>query len=395
MYIIFILLSIITLWFITEAIVHNRRLKSIHLRITVSGTRGKSGTTRDIASVLRASARRVLAKTTGSEPVYILPDGSEEQVPRRGIVSIIEQKRVIRKAVETGVECIVTEIMSINPENHRAESRLILKPHITVLTNFRPDHLDVTEKERRAVESVFLNDIYKGSDVYIHSEYLSDYLKESVANLDANLKVANSVGSYNEQHDLHRSGFRIRQNTDLVFAVCTDLGVSHEVIEAGIASSVHDRGRSELFCLQGGEKKVWFASAFAANDPVSTAILIDKIVKEPGKDFKHIAGLLALRSDRAERTKQWTDYLSDEDAIAFSPLFVTGNHSPIVKRRLPDSVIIPFGSPEKITDFIIDHCQDGTIVFGLANIAGTGMAVTEYWRRKASEQQKLNTELTS
>ncbi|MFO7573768.1 MAG: poly-gamma-glutamate synthase PgsB [Bacteroidales bacterium] len=387
MYISIILLSLITLWFIIETMVHNRRLNRIPLRITVSGTRGKSGTTRDIASVLRVSGRRVLAKTTGSEPMYILPDGSEKPVPRRGIVSIIEQKRVVRKAVETGVDCIVTEIMSINPENHRAESQKILKPHITVLTNFRPDHLDVTEKEKTSVESVFLNDICRGSKVYIHSEFISEFLNESVIKLGAKLNVVNSINASGEKRDYDRSGFRIRQNTDLVFAVCRGLGVTDRVIGEGLASSVHDRGRAEVLCLQKGEKTVWFASTFAANDPVSTAILADKILKESGEDFRHIAGLLSLRSDRAERTKQWIDYFSNGSPIAFSPLFVAGNHSRIVKRRMPDTVIIPFGSPEKITDFIMDRCLDRTIVFGLANIAGTGMAMTEHWHSKTTEQQ--------
>jgi len=57
---------------------HRRALRSIPVRIHVAGTRGKSTTTRLIAAALRASGRRVVAKTTGSEPRLILPDGREE-----------------------------------------------------------------------------------------------------------------------------------------------------------------------------------------------------------------------------------------------------------------------------------------------------------------------------
>ena len=355
----------------------------------MSGTRGKTGTTRDIASIMRVSGRRVLAKTTGSEPVIILPDGSEQPVPRRGIVSILEQKRVVKAAVKLNADCLVTEIMSINPENHRAESQMILKPHITVLTNFRPDHLDVTEKDKTSLESVFLNNICKGSKVYIHSEYLSEFLADAIAKLGATLQVVNPCETTSVKKVHPASGFRIRQNTDLAFAVCHDLGATERDIEEGLASSVHDSGRSEVLCLQKGEKKVWFASTFAANDPESTGILTTRIISEAGVDFSNVAGLLALRSDRAERTKQWADYFSAGKPVPFSPLFVTGSHSRIVKGRLPNAVVIPYGSPEIITDFVMERCHDRTIVFGLANIAGTGMALTDYWRKNDIENRKL------
>lgn len=363
------------------------------LRITVSGTRGKSGTTRDIASVLRASGKRVFAKTTGSEPAMILPDGTERAVPRRGIISVIEQKRVVKEAVKAGADCLVAEIMSINPDNHRAESRMILKPHITVLTNFRPDHLDVSGKDRVSVESVFLNDISRGSAVYVHSDHISEFLKESIRRLGATLRLAGCCSRFSTGTSVNgKTSFRIGQNTDLVFAVCQDLGATETEIEKGLASSQHDRGRTEVFCLMKGEKRVWFASTFAANDPLSTSLIRNKIIDESGIGFSGIAGLLSLRRDRGERTTQWADYLLSGDTIEYNPLFATGNHSTILRRRMPNIIIIPDGSPEAITDFVIDRCHDGTIVFGLANIAGTGMALTDYWRRSNIDDREMKTE---
>ena len=66
----------------------SRALRRVPRRIAVAGTRGKSGVTRLIAAGLRASGAKVLAKTTGSKPVLILPDGSEREIARPGPASI-------------------------------------------------------------------------------------------------------------------------------------------------------------------------------------------------------------------------------------------------------------------------------------------------------------------
>src|SRR5262245_53156976 len=67
---------------------HRRHLRAVRLRIHVAGTRGKSTTTRLIAAGLRAGGCKVLAKTTGSEPRLILPDGFEALWPRRGPAAV-------------------------------------------------------------------------------------------------------------------------------------------------------------------------------------------------------------------------------------------------------------------------------------------------------------------
>ncbi|MCK7480234.1 MAG: hypothetical protein M0C28_25450 [Candidatus Moduliflexus flocculans] len=74
----------------------------VPLRIGVTGTRGKSSVTRLIAAALRGSGRRTLAKTTGSRPMLILPDGTEREIPRPGPATILEQKRLLRIARAEG-----------------------------------------------------------------------------------------------------------------------------------------------------------------------------------------------------------------------------------------------------------------------------------------------------
>jgi hypothetical protein len=84
-------------WLIVEVRHHNRNLKKIPLRITVSGTRGKTTVVRSLASILRLAGYQVLAKTTGSEARLILPDGTEEPIKRHGLTTIMEQKNWLIK----------------------------------------------------------------------------------------------------------------------------------------------------------------------------------------------------------------------------------------------------------------------------------------------------------
>jgi gamma-polyglutamate synthase len=379
-FLLLLLLSLLTLLLTAEVVYLSRRTGKIGLRISVSGTRGKSGTTRDLASVLRQSGLSVLAKTTGSGAMYILPDGTEEPVPRRGIVSILEQKRVIAKAAALGADCLVTEIMSIHPENHKIESQRIIKPHITILTNFRADHLDVSGGSVSETESVYLNDISAGTRVFVHRNHISRHLEEGIEKIGATLLPAEPGISGHLAFSREETRFRIAENLDLVFAVASHLGVKEADIIRGVESAQHDGGRPELFTLSKGGKTIWFANSFAANDPVSTSILMNKIISGSGIQPLHVAGILSLRSDRAERTRQWIEYLQAGEIKRFSNLFVTGDQRNIVKRMIPSSLVLTERSPEKITELISDICADKTIIFGLANIAGLGSDLVDYLR---------------
>jgi len=174
--------------------------------------------------------------------------------------------------------------------------------------------------------------------------------------------------------------FRIPENLDLVCATARHLKIADNDIKHGIENAFHDTSRPELFKVSRNNKTMWFANTFAANDPVSTAIIGEIILKESGIQYSNIGGLIAFRSDRGERTKQWVDYLRTGSGRRFSPLFITGSHIRLSNRLLPESVILRHATPESITNHIFDYCEDKTVIFGLANIGGTGTELVKYWR---------------
>jgi len=216
-----------------ERFLLDRRLESVALRIAVTGTRGKSSVVRLLASILGADGRTVLAKTTGSEARYLMPDGNEVEVPRRGAASIIEQKKLIKKAADLGADCVVAEIMSIHPENHRIESHRLLRPQIVVLTNVRLDHTDAMGGTEDEIASVLSLGFTPGATVFVPEKENRQGFVAAAEELHGELieVTGRSAGSAD-----------FPENLDLAWAVGRHLGISEEVIAAGIRDATADAG---------------------------------------------------------------------------------------------------------------------------------------------------------
>jgi len=143
--------ALMLLWYFLEERRVSRVTRGVPIRIGVTGTRGKSSVTRLIAAALRASGRTVVAKTTGSRPMLIHADGTEELVDRPGPATILEQKKLLALAFRERADAFVSEIMSVHPENQAVESSKILNINICAITNARVDHVEEQGGERSDV----------------------------------------------------------------------------------------------------------------------------------------------------------------------------------------------------------------------------------------------------
>ena len=135
---------------IIEFKLHQRALSSIPLRIHVNGTRGKSSVTRLVAAGLREGGLKTFAKTTGTAPRVIDSNGLDRIIHRLRLPSIGEQVRLIDYFSKENPDAIVMECMAVQPQYQWISEHQMVKSHIGVITNVRPDHLDEmgpTEKD--------------------------------------------------------------------------------------------------------------------------------------------------------------------------------------------------------------------------------------------------------
>jgi poly-gamma-glutamate synthase PgsB/CapB len=419
------------LYLIYERISMNRQRNSIPLRISVTGTRGKSSVVRIIASILREDGRKVIAKTTGSQARLVLPDAQEIEVARRGVTSIIEQKRLIKKAAEIKADCLVAEIMSIHPENHYVESQQMLQPHIIVITNVRQDHTEAMGETKDEIAAVLSLDIPSRAKVFIPEKENLPLFEAAVKNAAGELiTVQEGISSplFHHAPELHRKEFP--DNLDLVYALGKHLHIDQKVILNGILQARHDIGKFKIWKYHSPEtqKTHYFVNGFAANDPESTWQVIAKVKKILPSASDKLIGLLNLRSDRGDRTKQWLESLRRGAFDGFNRIYVTGAHSQIVRRKLKSpksrvrelsfrrnlvchqarcwiekrflrndilesgrrssvykvlqSVgILKNKPPEAIMQTMLAEIEDQSVIFGFGNIKGAGELLVDYWNK--------------
>ncbi len=379
-----LILTIFLLYLVYERILLNRRINSIPIRIAVTGTRGKSSVVRLLASVLREDGRKVLAKTTGAEAKYILPDGEEIDVPRKRLVSIIEQKNLIKKAAKLNAECLVAEIMSIHPENHYVESQQILKPNIVVITNVRKDHTDAMGRTIEEIASVFSLDIAKKAHLIILEKENKPIFASTVKNAGGELiQVKDKISSFIQQFAPELTDKEFSENINLVYALGEYLNITKKSILNGMRRVKHDVGKFKIwkYRLDKTEKIYYLVNGFAANDPESTFQVILKLKKILPSVSDKLVGLLNLRSDRGDRTLQWIEALKNDSFNNFDKIYVTGPHANIVKRKLKQVKILNYKKPEKISETIMRENENQTVIFGFGNMAGTGKLLVDYWNQ--------------
>ena len=94
-----------------------------------------------------------------------------------------------------------------------------------------------------------------------------------------------------------------------------------------------------------------------------------------------VIGLLNLRADRGARTLQWIAALKQCGNKRFRKLFVTGSHSAVVRRHLPDAEVLKIGSPEAMTAIVSADVPDGSIIFGFGNVKGAGLDLVNHWSK--------------
>lgn len=381
----FLLLTLVAIgavFLILERFRLDHHRKAIPLTITVTGTRGKTTVTRLLASVLRESGERVLAKTTGSEPVLILPDGTERKIRRRGRPSIIEQKHVVRLAAQLGVDAAVVEVMSIHPENHVVEARQLLKADLVLATNFRVDHSAALGETREAVAAALALDVPPGARAFVPQRECLRAFRAAVRDSGGQLvevppaAASPAVGGFGE-------------NQDLVYAAARSLGIDDQAIQEGIDRARSDIGALGIWRYQPGDvgAPCFLVNAFAANDPESTALIHEEVMAALDVGPERCVGLLSLRPDRGDRTLQWAKALREGFLDRFDRVYVMGLHAPALAWRLgrfDEAVrvkVLRGTRPAEITKTAASGIGEaGGAVFGFGNIGGVGEALVAHWR---------------
>ncbi len=355
-----------------------RRWESrLRVRIHVGGTRGKSSVVRLVAAAMRKNGYRVIAKVTGEHPTLILPDGSAEQILRRGPARVQEQVRFLRRAVRLDCDAAVVECMSLNPRLQLLESR-VLRPTVSVLTNILDDHREefgsMPGEQAEALCAFFPFNARLVSGEVRFAELVATRAGERGTRvippdiaLSGMLKVSSPAAH--------------AENLLLALAVCDELGIERDkALQAMIGEA--ESAASPVFRVKGAGIHLTFLNAFPVND-VTTA---RRFLAQWSSHIRHqgpLAVILNTRADRPMRSVQFARWCSTLPGV--ERIIISGTHCGRTRRELRSSGI----DAERITQWSSADVRNpvpalqkarvssGCLVVGVGNIGGDGFTILE------------------
>jgi poly-gamma-glutamate synthase PgsB/CapB len=382
------LAGVLVLYGIAEFIRHRILLSRIPVRIHVNGSRGKSSVTRLITAGLRAGGIEVFAKTTGSSAKLVFPNGTESPMPRVGAPNIHEMVYTVGKGVQTGARACVIECMAVRPDLQWISEHRMLQSTHGVITNVRPDHLEVMGPTTRDVAVALSNTIPEKGIVFTSEREHFDVFSEKARSLGTEIVRVDPEAISLE--DL--SGFSYtehRENVALAVEICGRLGVEKKTALSGMHSAIPDVGALQIYRLKLADKEVDFVHALAANDPHSI-LMIWKNLELHTLDPTKVTVLLNLRSDRLHRSGQLARLIVDE--LEAAKYVLVGTHTKLIYRKavslgMPRDRLLDLGRVEMGSLFthLSGLVENDSVVFGMGNIGGMGREILAFVAREGEE----------
>lgn len=352
---------------------HQRRLHSIPIRIHVNGSRGKSSVTRLIGAVMRATGKTTIVKTTGTAARFILPDGHEIPIFRPGRPNIIEQFKVVRKAVELKAEVFVAECMAVTPEYIDILQSKMIQGNLGIMTNVRDDHLDVMGPTiYDAAINMSKSLPRNGHTITTENKWFSVLNTESQKR-KSTIGFADST-SISDQELLGFSYIEHRENIALALEVAFRFGLSRERALQAMYKSNPDPGVLREIIIRKEKVNLYFFNALAANDPESSQVIWN-LARHRRVGVGII--IMILRDDRVQRTESYFNYLgktlcAEKYIIAGSQTTQLSNHLRKCGVTADQIVNLKNATAQSLLESLMQLACTDLVVCAMGNIIGLG-----------------------
>ncbi len=359
---------------------HLKSLSLIPLRIHVNGTRGKSSVTRLVAAGLREGGLKTFAKTTGTAPRVIDSEGKDRIIHRLRLPSIGEQVRLLRYFSAQKPDAVVIECMAVQPQYQWIAEHKMVKSHIGVITNVRPDHLDEMGPTEEDVAHSLCNTVPVNSVLITGEDQKPDILRE-VAKQNGTRFIKSDESSVRKTE---LDGFNYMEhpsNIAVALDVCKQVGVNRSTALKGMHKVQPDAGALVAWDLNMNNKNVRFVNGMAANDPVSTLQIWNFISERFVSDEETTCVFFNSRDDRPVRTRQMIELTFEN--IKPDYFFIRGDKVKKIidtfgKTSSKTSVEI-IGLEQPLEDVIssLKNLPNNSLVYAIGNQVGAGQEILE------------------
>ena len=352
---------------LAERVARDRALARVPIRIHVNGTRAKSTVTRLIWSALVEAGIPAVAKTTGTAPRLLLPDGREISLRRRGPANVREQLALTRHARRLGARAVVVECMAIDPGLQHVTERQMIRATIGVITNVRHDHTETMGGDLETIAESLSNTIPERGVLVVSVSPFVPQWQRRAARLGTRLVVAGS--SRDEAGGAGDVARWLEEDIVLALAVTRQVGIDDGVARAGFARAPRDPGevRQGVDSLRRGDLR-WL-DATAANDPESLAMLLEGFepwrVRSP--DDRRVPPRILVYHHREDRAPRLDGFARHGGALtAADRLVVTGARPPLSSwRRLVAQRAVgttAFVTTSRLPEWLAAHAGGAVVV---------------------------------
>lgn len=359
---------------------HKQVLSSLPLRIHVNGTRGKSSVTRLVAAGLRAGGLKTYAKTTGTAPRVIDPEGKDRIIHRLRSPSIGEQVRLLKYFAQDKPDAVVLECMAVQPQYQWISEQEMIRSHIGVITNVRPDHVDEMGHS--------LNDIAKSLSNTIPRQGLLISGEESAYDIFNNVaegrgtKVLSVDESEISEETLDQFSYMEHpQNVALALEVCEHAGVDRDVALNGMVKVSPDLGALIAWKLDFRGSSVSFINGMAANDPVSTLTIWNYTARRFSWNGDSCI-FLNTREDRRTRSRQLLSLVMEE--IKPDHCIIRGDNLEKMfsnlKHYSPNTKVTWIHAQDsvKTVSDVFSKLPDDSLIYAMGNQVGFGQELVDH-----------------
>ena len=356
---------------------HLHSLEAIPLRIHVNGTRGKSSVTRLVAAGLREGGMRTFAKTTGTAPRVIDAEGKDRIIHRLRLPSIGEQVRLLSYFASERPEAVVMECMAVQPQYQWIAEHQMVRSHIGVITNVRPDHLDEMGPTEDDVAYSLCNTIPVDGVLITGEDQKKDILKQVASSNRSDLIFSDDKSVTDDELDQF-TYMEHPSNVAVALDVCKKAGISRDIALAGMHKVQPDLGALVAWNLDMNEKRLQFVNGMAANDPVST-LQIWKFVIDRYPAAGGTCVFFNSRDDRPVRTRQMIELTLEH--IKPDHFFIRGDKVASTIKGLvhhsPKTDIKVIGLDQSLNDVLhaLENLPDDTLIYAIGNQVGAGQEI--------------------
>jgi poly-gamma-glutamate synthase PgsB/CapB len=270
-----------------------------------------------------------------------------------------------------------------------SELRLVRATH-GVVTNIRPDHLDVMGPAEADVARAMAGAIPVGGTLFTATDRQLEILEEAAADRGTRVELVTraEIEAVTDEELRPFPYLEHRENVALALRVCEVLGVDRQVALRGMWSARPDPGVLTVHELDFFGRRLFFANGLAANDPESSGHIWRAMLRLMPDAEKRIA-LFNCRVDRPDRSRQLGEACVEWPPADHYVLMGTGTYifaraatgRGLDVRKL---VIAESQTPSEIFETLLERAGASALIMGMGNVHGGGEALARLFRNRGT-----------